>query len=181
MVTGGTPSRNVSDYFGGSVPWLKPSDLISSRLVETSEEYLSPTGASISRPVPSETILVSCIGTIGEVAIAKVPLCFNQQINALVPNRRVLSSYLYWACVIKSSYLRSIAAKTAVPILNKSDFSRVPIPLPSLQEQRTIATMLDSVDDAREQSTEETHVLRSLKASAADALLTGGIRILQEE
>ena len=78
VVTGGTPSRNVSDYFGGSVPWLKPSDLISSRLVETSEEYLSPTGASISRPVPSETILVSCIGTIGEVAIAKVPLCFNQ-------------------------------------------------------------------------------------------------------
>ena len=53
--------------------------------------------------------------------------------------------------------------------------------MPSLQEQRTIATMLDSVDDAREQSTEETHLLRSLKASAAAALLTGGIRILQEE
>ena len=177
VVTGGTPPRNVSGYYGGRVPWVKPSDLATSRVVDASEEHLSEAGASISRLVPANAVLVSCIGTIGHVAIAGVPLCSNQQINALIPGDVALPSYLYWACSIKSSYLQSIASKTAVPILNKSQFSRVSIPLPPILEQLTMATMLDSVDDTMVRGRTETEMLRALKASAADVLLTGQVRL----
>ena len=150
VVTGNTPSREVREYYGGAVPWVKPSDLRSGRFVSSSEEYLTEAGSAVSRKVPANSVLVSCIGTIGEVAISRVPLCFNQQINALVTNSAVVTSFLYWACHRQARHLLSISAKTAVPILNKTVFSAVPILLPPLTEQRAIATVLDAIDDAIE-------------------------------
>ena len=175
VVTGGTPSRDVSDYYGGSVPWVKPSDLAAGRSVNASEEYLSTVGVSISRLVPAGAVLVSCIGTIGEVAIAEVPLCFNQQVNALIPDDITLSSYLYQACSIKAKYLRSMASKTAVPILNKSQFSQVPILLPPLPEQRRIAAVLDAIDDAIEYTEAVVAATERLRDALLHELLTRGV------
>ena len=109
--------------------------------------------------------------------MAGVPLCFNQQINGLLPGHRVLPSFLYWNCSARSDHIRAIAAKTAVPILNKQQFSRVPTLLPPLPEQRAIAASLDGVDEAIERGRTQTNMLNSLKASAADALLTGRVRV----
>ena len=177
IVTGSTPSREISEYYGGNVPWVKPSDLAQGRLVDSSEEYLTEAGAAVSRQVSESAVLVSCIGTIGEVAISRVPLCFNQQINALIPYNAVLPSFLYWACNYKASYLRSISAKTAVPILNKTAFSAVSIALPPLPEQQAIAGLLDGVDVTLERARTERDGLQLLKESTADALLTGRLRV----
>ena len=54
------------------------------------------------------------------------------------------------------------------------------VPKPHVTEQRAIATVLDSVDEAIKQTREERKELQSLKASAADALLTGRVRIFGE-
>lgn len=151
VVTGNTPPRVINAYYGGNTPWVKPSDL-SKHFVSGSAEYLTKEGLSVARLVPSGSVLVSCIGTIGEVAIAKLPLCFNQQINALIPNKRVLSPFLYWSILNKAQYIRAIAPMTAVPILNKNEFSKIRIPLPSIAEQREIALLLDSIDLALERA-----------------------------
>ena len=177
VVTGGTPPREDDDYYGGRTPWVKPADLASSRLVSTSEEYLTDAGALLSTLVPDRSVLVSCIGTIGQVAIAGVPLCFNQQINALLPSDRVTTPFLYWTSLARATYFQKVASKTAVPILNKSEFSKVPIPLPPLEEQRAIAAALDGVDGAIERAREERARLHSLQVSTADALLTGRERV----
>ena len=177
VVTGSTPPREDTHSYGGCTPWVKPSDLANTRSVSTSEEYLTRVGVLLSRLVPDGSVLVSCIGTIGQVAIADVPLCFNQQINALLPTDRVRTSFLYWSCLARATHLRTIASKTAVPILNKSYFSRVQITLPSLEEQLAIAAALDGVDGAIERAREERARLHSLQASAADALLTGRVRV----
>ena len=152
VLTGSTPPREVNDYYGGCTPWVKLSDLATSHLVRTSDEYLTDKGLAISRMVPKGSVLVSCIGTIGEVAIAGVPLCFNQQINALIPSALVTSSFLYWACLTRADYMAAIASKTAVPILNKREFSKTPILLPPLTEQRAISAVLDSIDEAIERT-----------------------------
>ena len=178
VVTGNTPPREITKYYGGNVPWVKPSDLGPGRLVNSSEEYLTEAGVAVSRQVSENAVLVSCIGTIGEVAVSKVPLCFNQQINALIPYYEVvLPSFLCWACSHKANHLRSIAAKTAVPILNKVAFSAVRIALPPLSEQIAIAAVLDGVDDAIEYNKSARDKIIAMKASASDALLTGRVRV----
>lgn len=176
VVTGGTPLRSCPDYYGGTTPWVKPTDLAKGNTVSTSEEYLTDDGVAVSRLLPQGAVLVSCIGTIGEVAIATIPMCTNQQINALVPNEKVVSSFLYWVCTSLSDFLRTSAAKTAVPILNKSSFSKVAIPLPSIGEQHAICRVLNSVDDSLECLRSERDSMQVLKISVADGLLTGRVR-----
>ena len=51
------------------------------------------------------------------------------------------------------------------------------MPKPPVAEQRAITAVLDSIDEAIARGGSETDVLRSLKASAADALLTGLVRV----
>ncbi len=57
----------------------------------------------------------------------------------------------------------------------------LPILLPPLPEQQAIAAMLDGVDDAIGRVREERDGLQTLKASAADALLTGRVRVSEDE
>ena len=61
----------------------------------------------------------------------------------------------------------------AQPNINAAEYSSMRIPLPTPNEQRTIAAMLGSMRDAIVRGQTQADVLRSLKASAADALLTG--------
>ena len=65
----------------------------------------------------------------------------------------------------------------AQPNINAAEYSSLRIPLPSLPEQETIASMLDGVDEAIERGRADTKMLQSLKASTADALLTGRVRV----
>ncbi|MXZ87467.1 MAG: hypothetical protein F4Z07_01260, partial [Dehalococcoidia bacterium] len=177
IYTGKTPPRHNADLYGGCVPWVKPADLSNSRFVSTSEEFLTELGVSKAVLIPENTVLVSCIGTIGNVAIAKTQLCFNQQINALIPSGRVHSSFLYWSLLSLRRYMQAIAAKTAVPILNKREFSQIPFYLPSLPEQEAIARTLDSIDDTIETSRMTRIALAKVKVSTAEALLTGQRRV----
>lgn len=178
ILTGTTPPRENLDYYGGSTPWLKPSDLANSRFVSTSAECLTDEGVSVARLAPENTVLVSCIGTIGEVSISTVSTCFNQQINALIPGKIVTSSFLYWSCISKASHMERIAAKTAVPILKKSEFSKISIALPPLDEQRAIAVILDSVAESIERFCDVHERQLAAKCSLLDALLAGRVRTL---
>ena len=62
--------------------------------------------------------------------------------------------------------------------INPTSLKSLAIALPPLPEQRIIATLLDGVDEAIERGRAETEMLQSLKASAADALLTGRVRVM---
>lgn len=170
IITGNTPPRSNKDYYGGQFPWVKPSDL-RSHYVSKSDEYLTTEGIKVARLVPESSVLVSCIGTMGKVAIAKIPLCFNQQINALIPNDIILPSFLYWSISNKAKYIQSIAPKTAVPILNKKEFSQIRISLPSLLEQRAITQILDNINATLEHNICIIRVLRILLESLQNNLL----------
>ena len=85
------------------------------------------------------------------------------------------TSFLYWSCLARADHLRKIASKTAVPILNKSEFSRVQIPLPPLEEQRAIAAVLDSIDEAIERTEEVIAATERLRDALLHELLTRGL------
>lgn len=152
VVTGSTPPKGESRFYGGTIPWIKPDDLDRSTYVDSSSEYLSDEGARAARILPAGSVLVSCIGKLGKSAIAARPLATNQQINALIPKAEVDSVYLYFACGVLKPELEACASSTIVPIVNKSAFSAFEIPLPSLAEQQRIATILTEQMAAVEKS-----------------------------
>ncbi len=74
-------------------------------------------------------------------------------------------------------WVASMLRAGAQPNINATEYSSLPIPLPPLAEQQAIAAALDGVDGTIERAREERARLHSLQASAADALLTGRVRV----
>ena len=148
VVTGSTPPTGRNDCYGGDVPFVKPTDLEAGYSVINARQTLSAKGVSCSRPVPSGSTLLTCIGaTIGKTGFARTRVCTNQQINALVPNlERVYPEWLYWAII--SPKFRSLvienASATTMPIINKGRLQRLAISVPSFPEQRAIVARIET-------------------------------------
>lgn len=150
IVTGTTPSTKSPEYYDGEIPFVTPADLDSGKPLTSSLNTLTELGAMQARLLPKRTVLVSCIGTIGKTGIAGTQLTTNQQINSLICNQQIAHpEYVYhYACTLKHA-LRHMSSSTTLPIVNKSRFKQVQIPLPPLAEQQRIAAILDKADALR--------------------------------
>jgi type I restriction enzyme S subunit len=136
IVTGTTPDK--SDWtIDGDIPFITPSDFGYNNyfLLETIR-YVSEKLKStiLSRFIPANSILVTCIGSdMGKVTINTRECLTNQQINSIIPNKHYSGneSFLYFMLKHKRTFLRSIAeAGSTMPIINKTQFSRVKILVP---------------------------------------------------
>jgi type I restriction enzyme S subunit len=145
--TGFTPPKSDALLFGGNIPFFKPSDLDTGYHVRKFHDSLTEAGAMYGQILPELSILVTCIGaTIGKTGLARVRCTTNQQINALtLPNGLISPHFVYW-CFQSPFGQRQIidnASATTLPILNKSRFEALPLPLPPLAEQMSIVTELE--------------------------------------
>ncbi|NCA98679.1 MAG: restriction endonuclease subunit S [Clostridia bacterium] len=176
VVTGKTPPTKDSNYWNGKIPWFTPSDIGGKRDLFTSERKLSEKGyESNSAKLPPESVLVTCIASIGKNAITGVWSSCNQQINAILPNDNFNSNYLYYWISNNTPYYETNAAKTAVTIINKATFESLPVVLPPLPEQRKIAEILTTVDDHISETEALIEKTKVLKQGLMQQLLTKGI------
>ena len=146
IVTGNTPPKKNINNFGNYIPFVKPPQL-NNNYVHTADEYLSKEGAKLGRILPNESILVSCIGNLGKVGINKIPIAFNQQINSLVRNENIISRYTFYFCQTKNFYnqLEKVSSATTIPIVNKSKFSLLEMPLAPLPLQKKIVAKIEEL------------------------------------
>lgn len=149
IITGNTPkTSDAQNYESNDICFVKPSDFTDNEITEIhqSEFYISAYAKDKARVLPTDSILVTCIGIIGKVAINKVPCAFNQQINAIIPERKICGPrYVAYAIQNVQPQMQNTANAAVVPILNKTRFSNIEIPLPSLETQKQIVEFLDKV------------------------------------
>ena len=146
VITGNTPSKDKVEYYGGDIPFFKPTDLEQGIDTKYASDHLSELGFEQSRKLPVNTILVTCIGaTIGKTGIITVEGSCNQQINAIVPNWQVTHSFIYYVCIsdYMQSEIKNNASATTLPILNKGNFSNLLFPLPPIVEQYRIVKEIE--------------------------------------
>lgn len=165
LETGGTPPGKVEDCYGGKTPFMKPTDLDAGFSVVNARTFLSSRGVSYVEVVPAGTVLVTCIGSIGKVGLARTDCAFNQQINSASPCSGVGAEYLYWCLSgpFGQDWIRSNASATTLPILNKGRFARMPVPLCSKSEQTEVEGQL-------RRARERWSVLDEMVAPAAEAV-----------
>ena len=153
VITGKTPSKNNPEDWGNEMPFITPSDYKNYRKnVFFSDRNLSKYGVERlkNKVLPSKSVLVTCIGSdMGKVAMNDVEVISNQQINAIIPNIKIIDNdFLYYTLVDMYGILGVYGGDgTAVPILNKGDFENIETLIPPLPEQRAIASVLSSLDD----------------------------------
>ena len=150
IYTGNTPSKKVGEYWSNNdIKFVKP-DIIKDELcaISSANEYISASAKNASRIAPANSVLVTCIGNIGRVGITEEEVAFNQQINAIVPNRTIIPKYLAYAIYASRKQLQAIANAPVVPIINKTQFSNFEISIcESVEKQNKIIKILDAISE----------------------------------
>ncbi|MDO4764385.1 MAG: restriction endonuclease subunit S, partial [Flavobacteriaceae bacterium] len=147
VLTGGTPSKEKNEYWGGDFIWVTAQDF-KGKYIYDSILKLTKKGKNKSKVIPKNSVLVTCIASIGLNAINKVECATNQQINSIVCNTLHHYEFVYYAILKNTARLKNLAGQTAVPIIAKSIFEKFTIQKPiSQQEQQKIASCLSSLDE----------------------------------
>ena len=146
IITGTTPSKNKPEYYGTYIPFVKPPELLDS-VIHQAHDNLSKEGARKARVLPTNSILVSCIGNLGKTGITSKPIAFNQQINALVFPKEIEPrfGFYYFQSSKAKNQLESLASATTVAIVNKTKFSTITFPIPPHDEQLRIVAKIEEL------------------------------------
>lgn len=151
IITGSTPSTKVSEYWNGDIQFVSPSDFADSRYVIETERKITSEGARQCRAIPKDAVMVTCIGSIGGVAMSSQSCITNQQINSIVCNGNYDATFIYYSILNNISKLIRLAGATTLPIVNKSSFASIELLTPnSKAEQTRIAAVLSRIDRAIE-------------------------------
>lgn len=169
IYTGNTPSKkNVEFYDSEDIMFIKPDILdFDINTINESNEYVSERAREKARIIPKDSLLVSCIGNIGKLGINKKEAAFNQQINAIVHNEKIVSSrYLAYLIKYNQKKLEAIANAPVVPIINKTQFSNFELFIhENLETQNKIVEVLDKAQSLIDKKREQIELLDELVKS----------------
>lgn len=175
--TGKTPSTKSPEYWNGDIPFVTPTDLNDKIAAPHPARSLTLIGAKQSTIAPAHSVLYTCIASVGKIGITDKPVAFNQQINACACSDVDDAAFLYWALSRMTASIRDRCGMTAVPIINKSAFSELPLFVPPKEDRRQIANALSNIALHVEQANRVSRQIECLKSKLLSELLSGHVRV----
>ena len=147
IVSGGTPSRSKTEYWqDGTIPWIKIGN-IKGKYVFEADEYITQAGmdSSSAKMLPKGTILYTIFATLGEVGILDFEACTNQAIAGISirDSSELQPDYLYYCLKSKKNYANGIGRGVAQNNINMSILRDYMVPLPTIEHQNEIVSILD--------------------------------------
>ena len=176
---GRTPARKEKSYWDPEKTtnnrWATIRD-VKSKFVGETAEHISEIGVRHSRAqlIPTGTLLMSFKLTLGRAAITSYPMYTNEALAAFYHNNGASTEYLYYLLpnlALEESSDRAVKGRT----LNKGKLRALRLMLPPLSEQRKIAAILSSVDDAIEKAQAVIDQMQVVKRGLMQELLTRGL------
>jgi type I restriction enzyme S subunit len=145
--TGKTPPTSNEDFYKGSTPFIGPGQISNTFQIFKAEKFISKEAEKFSSIANPGDVLMVCIGgSIGKTAIAIDRIAINQQIN-LIHIRGCSSDYVH-LCMRASFFqaiIRELSSGSATPIINKSKWESISIPIPPLDIQLNIVKKVDQL------------------------------------
>ncbi len=178
---GRTPARANPEYWDGAgdgVPWVAISDMTEFGTVTATKEKISRAAFEHvfrSQTVRAGTLIMSFKLTIGRVATLGVDACHNEAIISIYPKPDVDQRYLgYFLAQVDYDALQDRQVKGNT--LNQEKIDRIEVLLPSLDEQSSIANVLDLLRHSIDLQDRALATAEDLKRSAMRELFTRGLR-----
>lgn len=142
VTTGNTPPRKRAEFYGNDIEWIKSDNINTpNHFLTEAEEGLSELGKKMARIVPTYSILVTCIAgsfdCIGNAALSDREVAFNQQINAITPNKNTDPYFLYALIINAKKIIRNASTNSMKGMVSKGKFEQILFfkPPPSLQQE----------------------------------------------
>ncbi len=134
VITGKTPSTNKSEYYGGNIPFVTIPDMHHNIFPLNTEKCLTAQGADSQKNkyIPKNSVMVSCIATVGLVNIATEVCQTNQQINSVILNNRHDIYHFYFSMRNIRNLLDGIGSNGATMTnVNKTKFENIEVLYPT--------------------------------------------------
>ena len=175
--TGRTPSTQNSSLYDGTIPFMGPGQITLACTLLPAEKWLSEAGRNETTIAKAGDILMVCIGgSIGKSAIADKEMGFNQQINCISPVYAE-SKFAHISMMANSfqSKLLEFATGSATPIINKSKWEELLVPLSPLIEQYRIIAKVDELMPICDQLKAQINSASQLQKKLADIMVEQAI------
>lgn len=147
---GSTPSRPISEYWNGNIPWIS-SGLVRNNRISVANEHLTELGFENSsvRLLPKGSVLLAMIGegkTRGQSSILDIDATINQNVAGIsIEHGLVVSEYLQNWLFVNYESNREMGNGTGPQALNCQKVRELPFVLPSYLEQQEIVTRVESL------------------------------------
>lgn len=137
------PGRDKPKSFTGDVPWITTADISHLGLTGRAHAKASLSVEEIekvrARVVPTNSVIMTCVGDLGKVSIAECPMVINQQLHSFQCGQELEPLYLMFILSHRKSWMVKMATQTTIPYMNKSTCNATPILLPPISLQKTFA------------------------------------------
>ncbi|MGL2873636.1 restriction endonuclease subunit S [Helicobacter pylori] len=178
IITGSTPLTQISEYWNGTISWITPTDINDNKDIFNSERKITQKGLDTIRMIPKNSVLVTCIASIGKNAILRVNGACNQQINAIIPNKDFNADFVYYLMENNKQYLLGKAGVTATYIISKQVFEEIDFFVPKdLNEQIAIANILSALDHEIISLKNKKRQFENIKKALNHDLMSAKIRV----
>ena len=179
VIGGSTPSRSKKEFWDGNVSWVVPSELtnLRGRYLTVTNDSITDEGMKSSglRLIPAGSVLLTSRATIGITAINANPVTTNQGFQNLVVKNGTDTLWLYYSISSRRKELERRAAGSTFLEVSRDSVRSLPLLLPPLPEQRAIAAVLDSIDEAIERTEAVIVATERLRDALLHDLLTRGV------
>jgi len=156
--SGGTPSKSKPEFWQGDIPWISAATMHQQEIV-TSELHISEDGLKAGSKLAKKNDLLLLVR--GSMLWKKVPICickrdvaFNQDVKALRINGKITPTYLLYWFLAHQRFLLNKVVGTGIGAgkFDLDELKALDVPLPPLPEQKAIADMLSTWDEAIEKT-----------------------------
>lgn len=183
--TGGTPKRDEPKNYGGSIPWIKTTE-IKYNLIMQSEEYITEYALenSAAKLYPAGTVLLAMYGqgvTRGRCAILGIDAATNQASAAIVTKQEMINKFLYYVLELNYENLRKLGHGSNQSNLNTRFVKSFLIPVPPIHEQENIIKIISSIESKLMIEIRYLEELKKIKMGLMQSLLTGKVRVKVDE
>ena len=181
--SGGTPSTSNKDFWDGEIAWCTPTDITALK----GDKYLTQTNRNITKSglqysaaelLPVDSIVMTSRATIGECAIAKIPVATNQGFKNFICSDKADSEFLYYLLGTQKKRFIALCAGSTFLEININQVRNFQVALPeSKPEQTAIAAILSDTDRLLAALRALIGKKRAVKTAAMQQLLSGRLRL----
>lgn len=150
IITGKTPPTKTIEFWDGPVHFVTPKDIQGLKQITNTERRITDAGLQKVKgsELPPRAVCVSCIGNIGYTGMTTQKCVSSQQINSIIVNNDNDPDFVYYLVRSLWPFFKNYEGQsTTLSILNKTQFSKIPVAVPDKVTQKRIAGALSALDE----------------------------------
>ena len=162
IVGGGTPSKLHINYWSGNIYWCSVKDMsFDTHYLSSTKDTITEEGLknSTSNLIKQGTVITATRMGLGRAFINKVDMAINQDLKALIPNKKIDNLFLLWTIIYKREEILSMGRGATVNGITLDMLTDIQITLPPLDIQRKIANTMSMYDDLIENNQKQIKLL----------------------